>query len=332
MSDRKLPFVSIIVPVYGMSETIEKCVESLLNLNYSDYEIIIVNDKTPDNSSEIVSRVLSKYPVEVINRPERKGISSARNDGVKASKGIIIAFTDADCTVDRNWLRELVKNYEIHKEKAGGVGGIIKTPPKAKLFEKCVGTLDMPNPAYLSGNLAMSIAGANSSYPRKTIERIGGWDEEIIWGGDDVDFNFKVRKEGLSLVVEPKAIVYHHHRQDPIGFLKWRMKSGESTFHTFLKYPKMYSRVKSSIEKSSKFILGTGIFTGLAFFASILVWLLSKLMSCFNTTVHNERVVRILALPIIYLSYFAGFFGLHIAYRRFSSKKTIKRKSEKEQE
>ena len=108
----------------------------------------------------------------------------------------------------------------MQKEEVGGVGGIIKTPTKAKLFEKCVGTLNMPNPAYLTEKLAMSIAGANSSYPRKIIERIGGWDEEIIWGGDDVDFNLRVRKEGLPLVVEPKAIVYHHHRQDPISFLK----------------------------------------------------------------------------------------------------------------
>ena len=327
MPNRKLPFVSIIVPVYGMSETIEKCVESLLNLDYHDYEVIIVNDKTPDDSSEIVAGILSKYPVKVINRPERKGISSARNDGVRVSKGKIIAFTDADCTVDRNWLRELVKNYSVHKGRVGGVGGIIRTPPEAKLFEKCVGTLNMPNPAYLSGRLAMSIAGANSSYPRKVIERLGGWDEDIIWGGDDVDFNFRIRKEGFSLLVEPKAIVYHHHRQDPISLLNWRMKSGESKFSMYLKYPRMYSKVVSNIRLAPRFILGTGLFTGLAVFSSIIVWLLSKLLNSLKINVKDERIIRILSIPVIYLSYFSEFFSLNIAYRKFSSKRDIKKKN-----
>src|SRR5207244_7067980 len=98
------PKVSVVVASYNGARTLKTCLESLSQLNYSDYEIILVDDGSTDNTSEVAKH----YPaVRYIHQPNQ-GLSVARNTGIAAASGEIVAFTDSDCRADPDWLFYLV--------------------------------------------------------------------------------------------------------------------------------------------------------------------------------------------------------------------------------
>lgn len=100
-----MPKFSIIVPVYNVEKYIKKCLDSIESQTYKDYEVIVVNDGTKDNSMDIVN----KYNVEIINQ-KNKGLSEARNEGVKKAKGDYILFLDSDDYIEKDLLNELNKS------------------------------------------------------------------------------------------------------------------------------------------------------------------------------------------------------------------------------
>lgn len=102
-----MPKFSIIVPVYNVEKYIEKCLDSIYNQTYEDYEVIVVNDGTKDNSMEHVK----KYSVKVITQ-KNQGLSEARNSGVKAATGEYLIFLDSDDYIEKNLLKELAKSLK----------------------------------------------------------------------------------------------------------------------------------------------------------------------------------------------------------------------------
>ena len=102
-----MPKFSIIIPVYNVEKYIDDCLKSIMNQTYKDYEVIVVNDGTKDNSMEIVK----KYNVKVIEQ-KNKGLSAARNTGVKVAKGDYLIFLDSDDSWNKDLLKELSKSIE----------------------------------------------------------------------------------------------------------------------------------------------------------------------------------------------------------------------------
>ena len=99
---QKKPRFSIIVPVYNTEKYLKRCLDSISKQSFRDYEVIIVNDGSTDNSSNIIS----KYPYKVINQ-ENQGLSMARNNGVKASMGDYLIFLDSDDYIEKDLLKEI---------------------------------------------------------------------------------------------------------------------------------------------------------------------------------------------------------------------------------
>ena len=92
--------VSIIIPIFNAEEYIEECIESVYQQTYPNIEVILINDCTPDNSMEIVEKIINKYkdkfPTTTIDHDYNKGISEARNSGLDIAKGEYIYFIDSD--------------------------------------------------------------------------------------------------------------------------------------------------------------------------------------------------------------------------------------------
>lgn len=121
--------VSIIVPVYNVAKYIERCLLSVLNQTWQDLEVILVNDCTPDNSMEIVRRVVASHPrgtvVRCLEHEENKGQSVARNTGIRIATGDYLYFLDSDDYLPLDGIATLLKfagtkkydfvlgNYEI---------------------------------------------------------------------------------------------------------------------------------------------------------------------------------------------------------------------------
>ena len=102
-----MPKFSIIIPVYNVEKYIGKCLDSVMNQTYHDYEVIVVNDGTKDSSMNIVNN----YDVKVINQ-KNQGLSAARNTGVKEAKGEYILFLDSDDSIEKDLLKELNKSLK----------------------------------------------------------------------------------------------------------------------------------------------------------------------------------------------------------------------------
>lgn len=100
-----MPKFSIIVPVYNVEEYIDKCLKSIFNQTYKDFEVIVVDDGTEDNSMEIVN----KYDVIVV-KEKNSGLSTARNNGVKKAKGEYLLFVDSDDYLEKDLLKNINDN------------------------------------------------------------------------------------------------------------------------------------------------------------------------------------------------------------------------------
>ena len=102
------PKISVIVPVYNIENYIDECVESIVGQTYTNLEIILVNDKTPDNSGKICDKWAKKdQRITVVHKTENEGLNMARYSGWQASSGELIAFIDGDDMVDKKYIETL---------------------------------------------------------------------------------------------------------------------------------------------------------------------------------------------------------------------------------
>lgn len=111
-----MPLVSVIVPVYNVENVLHYCVESILNQSFTDFELILVDDGSPDNSGEICDEYAKKDSRIVVIHKENGGVSSARNAGIERTTGEFICFIDSDDYVDNNYLESLLKAKNNHPD------------------------------------------------------------------------------------------------------------------------------------------------------------------------------------------------------------------------
>ncbi|MFQ6080464.1 MAG: glycosyltransferase [Candidatus Bathyarchaeia archaeon] len=260
---QKLPFVSIVVPFYNSQTTLEKCISSLLKLNFQRerYEIILVNDCSTDNSVGIANKFAELYPnhVKVVDLKKRTGVMAARNEGILRSKGEIIACTDADCIVHPKWLRAMVSRF--NEVEAGGVRG--KTLPigrsKFTLFR-----LDAPVSTY-------GFRTCNIAYRRDVLFNVGLFDERFspptVYHRGDADLAFRVLDKGFKIIFEPEAKVFHPIKKGIRKIYKWGLK------HRFdaLLYKKHPVRARELLGIKLAFITSWGLAFSMATFSLLLL-------------------------------------------------------------
>src|SRR5690554_1194436 len=114
----KKPYLSVVIPVYNANEYLHACINSILLQNYKDYELILINDGSTDNSGEICDDYAERYESISVYHIENKGVANARNFGIKKSKGEYIHFVDSDDKLEPNMYLDYIKilrnnNYDI---------------------------------------------------------------------------------------------------------------------------------------------------------------------------------------------------------------------------
>lgn len=108
--------VSVILPVYKVEQYLRQCLDSIVNQTFKDFELVVVNDCSPDNSLQIIKEYQQKDSrIILLTLPENKGISNARNEGMKIAKGKYIIFVDSDDWVREDYIEILFKNIEKYK-------------------------------------------------------------------------------------------------------------------------------------------------------------------------------------------------------------------------
>lgn len=230
-----LPLISIVVCSYNGSKTIRDTLLGLSRLEYPNYEVIVVNDGSKDNTAEIASQ----FYVQLIST-ENRGLSSARNTGLHASRGEIIAYIDDDAYPDPKWLTYLASSY-LSTDHAG-IGGPNLPPKEAELISHCVANSPGgPCHVLLDDEIAEHIPGCNMSFRRSVLIEIGGFDPVFRAAGDDVDICWRIQERGYTIGFHHSAFVWHHRRSSLKTY--WKQQEGYGKAEALLekKWPEKYN-------------------------------------------------------------------------------------------
>ncbi len=220
--DRKWPRISVVVAAYNAGRTLEECLSALQNLRYPDYEVIVVNDGSKD-ATECIMR---KFPFHCITTPNQ-GVSAARNVGLRAATGEIVAYIDSDANADPDWLSYLATTYL--KFDIDGVGGPNFVPLEDNWLAKCVyRSPGGPTQVMLNDVHAEHIPGCNMSFRKAALDAIGGFDPIFRAAADDVDICWRLIDDGRQIGFSPSAVVWHHRRPSVKAYWKQQVGYGLS--------------------------------------------------------------------------------------------------------
>ncbi len=197
--------VSVIIPVRNGAHSIEACLESLLKLDYEPPpEIIVVENNSTDETLTILSRYVGRIKILTEKIP---GSAAARNLGITKAKNDYIAFTDADCVVDKRWLNALIP--PLQDENVGAVGGRIKaiqTDGPIALFGDQICDHDRA----INNSKTPYIMTGNCAFRRQLLGDVGKFDIDML-RGHDVDLGWRIYQWGYQIVYTPLAIICHQH-------------------------------------------------------------------------------------------------------------------------
>jgi glycosyltransferase involved in cell wall biosynthesis len=228
-----LPHVSVIVPVRDGAATIGTCLEALAAQDYPARarEVIVVDNRSTDATRAIVAA----HPVRLVEEPAVQSSYAARNRGVLAARGTVLAFTDADCVPDPGWLGALVA--PLSDETVGGVAGAIEAFAADSVVERYQARRAIRADRAYAHPVRPFAQTANVAYPRAIVEALGGFDARLPFGGD-LDFSWRMQVEtGRRLAYAPDARVRHRHRTTWRGLFRLYEKNAVANCLLAARYP-----------------------------------------------------------------------------------------------
>jgi peptidoglycan/xylan/chitin deacetylase (PgdA/CDA1 family)/GT2 family glycosyltransferase len=227
------PITSVVIPTVGRPHYVQDLVKSLLDGEVAPDEILVVDNRPSDRrTADMVERDFGDRPhVRYVAEPV-PGASRARNDGLRAARGELVAFLDDDVVADTGWLRAAHEAWTTTPHVGCVTGPILpaelKTPAQLlvqayggfdkgftrRVYDLDRNRLDHPLYPYLVGTYG---SGANALFHREWLLRLGGFDERLGPGtptrsGEDLDVLLRMVLDGASVAYEPAALVWHHHR------------------------------------------------------------------------------------------------------------------------
>ena len=237
------PRVSVVVASYNGASTLKTCLQSLERLNYPDYEVILVDDGSTDATQSIAAT----FPgVRNLRHERNQGLGVARNTGIDAATGEIVAFTDSDCRADEDWLHYLVG--DLLRSPFAGIGGHNFLPPDDSPTAAAV-MVSPGGPAHvmLNDRVAEHIPGCNMAFYRWSLKEIGGFDPIYRRAGDDVDICWRLQQRGYRVGFSPAGFVWHYRRNTVRAYLRQQGGYGEAEALLERRHPENFNQFGGSM-------------------------------------------------------------------------------------
>lgn len=233
----RTPRVSVIVAGYNGDRTLKACLDSLARLHYPDCEIILVDDGSTDTTRQIAAQ----FPgVQYIRHERNFGLSVARNTGLFAASGEIVAFTDSDCRADEDWLYHLVG--DLLRREFVGMGGHNLLPPEDSFVAASVmASPGGPAHVMLTDHEAEHIPGCNMAFFKYALMAVNGFDPVFRRAGDDVDICWRLQQAGYKIGFNPAGFVWHYRRSTVRDYLKQQQGYGEAEALLAQKHPENFN-------------------------------------------------------------------------------------------
>jgi glycosyltransferase involved in cell wall biosynthesis len=232
------PFFSVLVCTRDRADMLPIALNSLLALDYPNYEIVVIDNAPSDSATADLIRDQFQHPRIRYAREDRPGLSYARNAALHEARGEYIAFTDDDALVDRHWLTEIARGF-FAAPNVGCVTGItfaaeIETQAqdwfeqfgghsKGRGFDG--GIFNKSNIKNIVNPVPIYGAGVNMGFATRAIRKVGGFDTALGAGtparaAEDIFAFLQILQEDYTIVYRPTAFVRHYHRRDYAGLQK----------------------------------------------------------------------------------------------------------------
>jgi GT2 family glycosyltransferase len=212
------PLVSVIVPNWNGMRFVGMCLDSLAQLHFENFEVIVVDNGSMDGSREMIEE---KYPwVRLLKLPYNKGFAIACNEGIKASKAEYVVLLNNDIEVVPDWLSELYEGMERHPECGMGTTKMMFLDNRdvfyntGDLFHSWSagggrGQGEKDNGQYDQEDYVFGACAGAGIYRKELFKQIGLFDEDFFIFAEDVDLNMRSQLQGFQAVYLPKSKVYH---------------------------------------------------------------------------------------------------------------------------
>lgn len=215
--------ISVVIPTYNRADSLKNCLNSLKKQIFKDFEVIIVDDGSKDNTKEVFD-LLKNENFRYVYK-ENGGQSSARNLGVREAMGDIIAFTDDDCVVCPEWLKEVNDRFVGDVKCVKGRTEVMNISPFTKKIKKHI---------YSSSSAATN----NIAYNRSAIMSVGLFDESMRLH-EDLDLLWRFKLAGFKKSYNDDMVVFHEFEKNMGEFKKVCFNRGIGLRTFFGKYLKI---------------------------------------------------------------------------------------------
>ena len=235
------PFVSIMIPAHNEESVIANTVKTVLNLDYPNFEIIVIDDRSSDNTASVLKGLEKQYPQKVVafirDKNAFPGKSAVLNDALKFAKGDAILVFDADATMEPDFLTNLV--YELEPKDVGAVQArkIVRNKD-TNLLTRCQNNEMTMDTHFQVGRDsikgAVELRGNGELIKRTALEDIGGWNNYTIT--DDLDMSTRLHIKGWDVRFCADTAVYEEGIMYLFPLYKQRRRWLEGTIRRYLEY------------------------------------------------------------------------------------------------
>ena len=210
-SPAALPLASVIVVCWNSADVLGRCLEQLQAQDYANYEIVVVDDGSQDDTLQVAERAATHGELTIVRSPRNQGCPHARNLGLAHARGEIVAFIDADGFAAPSWLRHLVAAFAAD-ETIGGVASTVFFAANPLVINGAGGIVNRQgwaadlsmNESYERAELASEALypmGCGMAVRRSAVERVGPFDDRMLNYYDDVDYGMRLWRAGYRVVV-----------------------------------------------------------------------------------------------------------------------------------
>jgi len=296
---------SVLICTYNRPHLFDRALRSLIETSREKPdEIVIVNggDERADRVVEtrLQAPACGKIHVKLI-KTVNKNVAASRNIGLASCAGDIIAMTDDDAEIFPDWVTLMKRTHQQHPE-AGAIGGIVMGTNTDSIVGKVADLVTFPS--WQEAQYVRTLPGVNISYKRSVVD-IVGLQDETLFRGEDVDYNWRVQHAGFKIYFDPRIKVYHYHRPTLGAFLTQHYMYGRAYYLVRRKWPDMYCVYPRGIHGYRDVLKAGNFFAGIAYEP----FRASRKVTSFST--------RLSLLPIMFMAELAWKGGmLSQAYRQ----------------
>ncbi len=221
---------SVIVPTYNRLKSLKRTLESIFLQEHPEYEIVVVDDGSTDGTCDFLSEIASSGKIRFVTQ-ENRGPASARNTGIKITRGRFLAFTDDDCVVPRTWLKQLQEGFK--SVEIAIVGGAARNRVIGNLFSETSQQIVNYFVSELNAEGRMSgfLTSNNIAYRREALTSAGGFDERFRKaGGEERALHAIIMHRGGRSIFTSKLIVDHYHDMSARSFFRQQRNYGRGAY------------------------------------------------------------------------------------------------------